>query len=143
MNEIDLSRFVITHKNQYADALNEIRNGEKRTHWMWYIFPQIHSLGSSSTAEFYAIKNLNEAKAFLEDSYLGKNLREISEALLSQQTNDVNQIFDYPDNLKLHSSMTLFSLVAEENSVFHKVLDKFFDSKLDQNTLNILNEDNK
>lgn len=134
----DISRFVSAQKRDYLQALSEIKAGHKRSHWMWYIFPQIDGLGYSSMAQFYAIKDLDEAKAFLNDMYLGKNLREISEALLNLECSDPGVVMGYPDDLKLCSSMTLFSLVAEENSVFSKVLDKFYGGKPDRATLRIL-----
>lgn len=134
----DISRFVSAQKRDYLQALSEIKAGHKRSHWIWYIFPQIDGLGYSSMAQFYAIKDLDEAKAFLNDTYLGKNLREISEALLNLECSDPGVVMGYPDDLKLCSSMTLFSLVAEENSVFSKVLDKFYGGKPDRATLRIL-----
>ncbi len=135
----DLSRFTEAHKHDYERALREIRNGRKETHWMWYIFPQIHGLGDSSMSLFYAIRNLDEAAAFLADPYLGMNLREISEALLTLETNRPQDVFYWPDDMKLRSCMTLFSLVdKEENSVFSRVLDKYFGGKQDSKTLEIL-----
>ena len=134
----DLSRFTQVHKESYRSALKEIQNGKKMTHWMWYIFPQIRGLGRSSTSQYYAILNLDEAKAFLNDPYLGENLIEISYALLNLKEDNPTMIFGKPDDKKLKSSMTLFASISEDNSVFHKVLDKYFDGKMDKRTLTIL-----
>ena len=134
----DLERFVSAQKRDYLTALGEIRQGRKRSHWMWYIFPQLKGLGMSSTSYFYGIENLDEAKAFLNDPYLGKNLMEISEALLSLNTGDARSVMGSPDDLKLRSSMTLFSLAAPENPVFKKVLEKYYHGIQDPATLRIL-----
>ncbi len=136
--EIDLSRFTKAHKIAYPTALKEIRRGKKRSHWMWYIFPQIRGLGRSEMAQEYAIRSLKEAAAFLEDPVLGGNLREISGALLKLKTEDASEVFGYPDDLKLRSCMTLFSLVSEKNSVFRQVLDKYFHGEPDRRTLELL-----
>ena len=139
MNQtIDLSRFTEAHKQHYKDALKEIENGHKTTHWMWYIFPQIAGLGHSSTAQFYAIKNLDEAAAFYRDSYLGCNLLTICHALMALDTNNATEVFGKPDDKKLKSSMTLFSLVTDADPVFQNVLDKYFCGKQDNRTLKIL-----
>jgi len=134
----DLSRFENAHRKDYSRALREIKNGRKTTHWMWYIFPQIHGLGFSSTAQFYAIKNLDEAVAFLNDPYLGGNLIEISNALLTLDTNNATQVFGFPDDLKLKSSMTLFKYASNGPCVFDKVLDKYYNGTIDIQTKNIL-----
>ena len=111
------SRFTDAHRSSYQTSLSEIRSGRKKTHWMWYIFPQIQGLGYSASTQYYAIKNADEARAFLNDSYLGGNLIEISNELLKLQTNDPSSVFYTPDDLKLRSSMTLFAYV-EMNSLF-------------------------
>jgi len=134
----DLSRFTNAHHNDYDRALREIKNGRKRSHWMWYIFPQVQGLGFSSTAYFYGIRDLDEAKAFLRDPYLGGNLIEISTALLSLDTNNPTQVFGYPDDLKLKSCMTLFKFASDEPSVFDKVLDKYYNGTIDYQTKQIL-----
>ena len=134
----DLERFVSAQKRDYLTDLAEIRHGRKRSHWMWYIFPQLRGLGMSSTSYFYGIENLAEAKAFLDDPFLGKNLIEISEALLSLDNSDARSIMGSPDDLKLRSSMTLFSLAAPEEPVFKKVLEKFYLGIQDPATLRIL-----
>ena len=134
----DLRRFISAQKQDYLTALEEIRRGRKRSHWMWYIFPQLRGLGMSSTSYFYGIENLEEAKAFLDDPFLGKNLIEISEALLSLDNSDARSVMGSPDDLKLRSSMTLFSLAAPEEPVFKKVLEKFYRGVQDPATLRIL-----
>ncbi len=134
----DLRRFISAQKQDYLTALEEIRRGRKRSHWMWYIFPQLRGLGMSSTSYFYGIESLEEARAFLDDPYLGGNLREISQALLSLDTGDARSVMGSPDDLKLRSSMTLFSLAAPEEPVFKKVLEKFYRGVQDPATLRIL-----
>lgn len=132
---IDLSRFIRVQKDTYQTALKEIQNGHKISHWMWYIFPQILGLGRSSTSQFYAIQNLEEAIAFLHDPYLGSNLCEISSALLGLESNDPTEIFGRPDDMKLKSSMTLFALISEDDSIFHQVLRKYYGGRFDEQTL--------
>jgi len=135
---LDLSRFIEAYRQSYQTALREIRNGRKSSHWMWYIFPQIHGLGRSTTSQYYAIQSLEETIAFLNDAYLGGNLTEICNALLMLETNRPTEVFGRPDDLKLRSCMTLFAFVSEDNSVFYKVLEKYFDGKPDYRTLSIL-----
>jgi len=135
---IDLSRFISAHKHTYNDALSEIRNGKKKTHWMWFIFPQIAGLGRSFTAQYYEINSPEEAKAFLNDRYLGGNLIEISSALMRLETNDPTRVFGKPDDMKLRSCMTLFASVYEDGSVFHQVIDKYFSGVPDHRTIEIL-----
>ena len=137
-NVIDLSRFTRAHRRSYDTALKEIQNGRKVSHWMWYIFPQIYGLGYSETAQYYAIESLDEAAAFLQDPYLGGNLREISGTLLGLESSNATEVFGRPDDMKLRSSMTLFSLVSESDAVFQQVLYKFFSGKPDEKTLRIL-----
>lgn len=132
-----LERFMKAQEMDYAIALSEIKNGRKRSHWMWYIFPQYKGLGFSPTAQYYAIQSKKEAEEYLEHPVLGKHLMEISEALLEIKSNDANRVMGYPDDLKLRSSMTLFYLVSGEE-VFKKVLDKFFDGEIDKKTEKLL-----
>ena len=134
----DLKRFTDAQQSSFATALSEIQNGKKRSHWMWYIFPQIHGLGVTPTSQYYAIRSRQEAKDFLADPYLGGNLIKIASALLDLDTNNASHVFGFPDDLKLRSSMTLFALVSEEGSVFHKVLDKYYGGHMDSATLRIL-----
>ena len=134
----NLTRFITAQESDYATAYRELSEGRKRSHWSWYIFPQIVGLGFTPTSRYYAIKNLEEAKAFLAHPYLGKNIREISAVLLTLKSNDATAIMGYPDDLKLRSSMTLFAEAAPEEEVFRKVLDKFFGGKKDERKLEIL-----
>ena len=133
----DLSRFISSPERSFDAAFWEIKSGHKATHWMWYIFPQIAGLGFSSTARFYAISSMQEARDYYAHPVLGKRLVEISEALLALDTNDAAAVMGYPDDLKLRSSMTLF-LAASGDAVFQKVLDKFYSGKPDSKTLSIL-----
>ena len=134
----DLSRFLIAHEYDYAQALKEIRAGRKRSHWMWYIFPQIQGLGFSSTAQYYAIRDLDEAKDYLDHPVLGARLKEISSALLELEGLSASAIFGYPDDLKLRSSMTLFRLADLDCSIFKDVLDKYYDGIPDKRTVDIV-----
>ncbi len=134
----DLQRFLDAQKSDYEIALAEIRNGRKRSHWMWYIFPQIAGLGFSSMSKFYAIKDKNEAENFLAHPILGKRLIEISNALLEIDGKTANQIFGSPDDVKLKSSMTLFSALENTNPVFQKVLDRYFGGETDRRTLELV-----
>lgn len=136
---IDLQRFTSAHQENYATALKEIQRGRKQSHWMWYIFPQVEGLGYSYTSRFYAIRSLEEAKAFLQDPYLGGHLSEICNELLRLETNNATEVFGKPDDIKLCSSMTLFCLAAGSDSVFAQVLDKFFNGKQDAKTKRLLN----
>lgn len=137
-NTYPLNRFVEAHRQDYARALGEIRNGKKCSHWMWYIFPQLRSLGKSPTAEYYGISGAEEAAAFLAHPYLGANLIEISQVLLQLPGNDPVRVFGQTDARKLRSSMTLFRYVSREETVFADVLEKYFDGKADHRTINIL-----
>lgn len=135
----DLERFIEAQKSDYATALSEIKKGRKENHWMWYIFPQVLGLGYTSTSMQYAIQDLDEATAYLNHEILGKRLIEISNALLTLDTNDADKIFGGTDSLKLRSSMTLFSLLPGADPVFQSVLDKFFNGTKDDKTLQLLN----
>ena len=138
MENSKITRFIEAQKHSYQNALEEMRNGRKISHWMWYIFPQIRGLGYSSTSQYYAIQSLDEAAAFLQDPYLGRNLREICYVLFSLGTNNATDIFGKPDDRKLKSSMTLFSLVEGADTVFQDVLNKYYGGKRDYRTLKIL-----
>jgi uncharacterized protein (DUF1810 family) len=137
----DLSRFLLAQEAVYEQALSEIRSGGKRSHWMWYIFPQIDGLGFSSTAKHYAIKSLLEAKAFLEHPVLGPRLVECAEAVLSLEGRSAKEIFGSPDDLKLRSCATLFASVSPPGSVFDRLLGKYYQGKPDGKTLQLLNAD--
>ena len=133
-----LERFVKAQAYDYDTALREIRNGRKRSHWMWYIFPQLQGLGFSSTAQYYGLRDLEEAKDYYEHPVLGPRLVEISEALLTLDTGDASRVMGYPDDLKLRSCMTLFELAAPEQPVFGRVLEKFYAGRRDDLTLRLL-----
>ncbi len=125
----DLSRFLKAQEQDYEQALREIRSGRKRSHWMWYIFPQIQGLGFSPTAQYYAIRDLQEARDYLAHPVLGARLKEISSALLDLNGLSASEIFGYPDDLKLRSSMTLFRMADLNEPVFLEVLEKYYDGK--------------
>jgi uncharacterized protein (DUF1810 family) len=135
----NLTRFLEAQEHVFARALQEIRNGRKTSHWIWYIFPQISGLGISDISRFYAIRDMAEAKQYLDHPVLGQRLVEISSALLNLETNDPAVVFGDIDSLKLKSSMTLFSLLENTSPVFQKVLDKYFGGKKDMNTIRIMN----
>ena len=135
----NLLRFLEAQKDVYEIALKEIKNGRKTSHWMWFIFPQIKGLGQSETSKYYAIKNKTEARDYLHHEILGSRLVEISNALLMLQTNNSINVFGHIDSIKLKSSMTLFSLIENENPVFQKVLDKYFNGEKDENTIHLFN----
>ena len=137
----NLERFKQAQEDSYRQALQEIRGGRKRSHWMWYIFPQLLGLGYSPTSLYYAIRDLDEAEAFLRNPYLGGNLLEICRALLALHTDDATAVFGKPDDMKLRSSMTLFSLVDGCDPVFREVLDKYFGGKRDFRTLELLGKE--
>ncbi len=139
MKDFDLDRFVKAQERDYNTALAEIKNGRKESHWIWYIFPQIKGLGHSGTAQYYSIQNADEAEAYLNNEYLHNNLIEISNELLKLKSNDILSIMGFPDNLKLCSSMTLFHLVEPDEEIFKKVLDKYYNGKLDENTIRLYN----
>jgi uncharacterized protein (DUF1810 family) len=133
-----MERFITAQQHDYETALSEIKKGRKRSHWMWYIFPQIAGLGFSETSKFYALKNLQEAEQYLHDPILGPRLIEISAALLQLETNNSNAVFGSPDDRKLQSSMTLFSAVKNSDPVFQLVLDKYFNGEKDKHTLALI-----
>jgi uncharacterized protein (DUF1810 family) len=133
-----LQRFVEAQQAVYDTALAELRNGCKRTHWMWFIFPQIDGLGSSQTASHYAIRTLGEAKAYLRHPVLGPRLKECTNILLGLQGLSVSDVFGYPDDLKFCSSMTLFEFVAPEDAPFRKAIHKYCAGQRDELTLAIL-----
>ena len=118
----DLQRFVSAQDRDYKTALAEIQSGHKYAHWIWYIFPQIAGLGQSSTSKYYAIRDLAEAREYMNEPILRERLIHISEALLGLDNNDAEDVMGWPDDMKLRSSMTLFSVATPEESVFQKVL---------------------
>ena len=138
MDKYNLERFVDRQKDSYDTAYKELSQGMKQSHWMWWIFPQIIGLGITSISKEYSIKSIEEARAFLDHPYLGKNLKEICKVLLDTKSNDASYVMGYPDDLKLCSSMTLFIEADPEEKLFQQVLDKFFNGRKDSRTLDIL-----
>jgi uncharacterized protein (DUF1810 family) len=132
----DLGRFVAAQDDTYSQALAELRSGRKRSHWMWFVFPQVDGLGFSAATKRYAIKSGAEARAYLAHPVLGARLRECAEAVLAIEGRTAFQVFGSPDNMKLRSSMTLFAVVAD--SVFEAVLAKYFEGERDAATLELL-----
>ena len=130
----NLERFVEAQKSEYDVALREIREGCKRSHWIWFVFPQMASLGFSYNARFYGISCIDEARAYLAHPILGKRLRQITEALLQHKDKDVLSILGAIDTLKVCSCMTLFDVVSPDN-VFRQVLETFYEDKRDAQTL--------
>ena len=140
MDIYSLNRFIEAQERAYLVALDEVKCGMKRSHWMWFIFPQLRGLGKSSMAYTYGIAGLDEARAYLAHPILSARLIEICEALLEQKTKKSKDIFGYVDAMKLRSSMTLFILVSEDDSVFHKVLNQFYNGQMDERTIELINK---
>ena len=134
----DITRFIKAQERTHASALRELKNGYKSSHWSWWEIPQIAGLGKTNISQQYAISDLGEAKAFLENATLRAHLLEICEALLSLETSDARRVMGSPDDLKLRSCMTLFSEADPECAQFRKVLDKFYGGRKDYRTLSIL-----
>ena len=142
MNDpFNLRRFVDAQAAVYQQALAEIRAGHKRSHWMWFIFPQLAGLGSSPMSEHFAISSRAEGEAYLAHPVLGARLRECSSALLALRVRSASEVFGHPDDLKLRSSMTLFAWVAEPRSIFEHVLDTLFGGERDAITVRLLEGD--
>jgi len=137
-DRFNLARFVEAQEGHYDQALAEIRGGRKRTHWMWFVFPQIDGLGFSSTSRRYAITSLDEATAYLDHPILGPRLVECADALIHLEGRSAAEIFGSPDDLKLRSCATLFACVAPAGSVFDRILAKFFGGGRDRRTLDLL-----
>jgi uncharacterized protein (DUF1810 family) len=133
-----LSRFVQAQQDDFKTALAEIRSGQKRTHWMWYIFPQLDGLAFSPTSKHYGIKSLNEATAYLEHTVLGPRLLQCAEAALGVEGRSATEVFGSPDDLKLRSCATLFACVSPPGSVFHRLLEKYYGGEADRKTLQLL-----
>ena len=136
---IYLNKFLEAQKDTFELALSEIKNRKKESHWMWYVFPQIQGLGQSEISKFYSLGTIDEAKGYLAHPILGARLIEISTLLLHLNENDSYEIFGYPDNLKLKSCMTLFSLaVNDEILIFNEILIKYFGNEKCNETLLII-----
>lgn len=134
----NLKRFLDAQKNTFQNAFHEIKNGKKVSHWMWFIFPQIAGLGFSETSKLYAIKNLDEAELYLKHPILGTRLISISNLLLEVKGKSAYQIFGSPDDMKLKSSLTLFTLIKDANPVFKQVLNQYFDGEMDEKTIRLI-----
>ncbi len=135
-----LTRFVEVQEKMYPIAMKEIQNGQKETHWMWYIFPQLRGLGMSAMAHIYGLSGLEDAKAYLEHPWLSGRLYELCVALLHHKDKTACEIFGHIDAMKLCSSMTLFALTSEEYTIFDEIIDVFFDGKMDLLTLEMVNK---
>jgi uncharacterized protein (DUF1810 family) len=131
----DLKRFVDAQQPVYGDVVDELRGGRKRSHWMWFVFPQLRGLGGSAMAVRFGIGSLDEARAYLGHELLGPRLRECARLVTAVQGRSIGQIFGSPDDLKLCSSMTLFAHATEDNQDFVAVLDKYYDGREDRLTL--------
>jgi uncharacterized protein (DUF1810 family) len=134
----NLNRFLEAQADDYEQALAEIRRGRKESHWMWYVFPQFAGLGFSATSQRYAIKSRAEAEAYLAHPVLGTRLRECAEVALRVEGKTAHQIFGSPDDMKLKSCATLFAAVSPDQSVFHQLLDRYYDGQRDARTLELL-----
>jgi uncharacterized protein (DUF1810 family) len=137
-DKFDLQRFIGAQEGVYANVISELKAGQKRTHWMWFIFPQIDGLGMSPTSKYYALRSLDEAQAYLEHPLLGSRLIECSKVILELQGLSALHILGHPDDLKLRSSMTLFSRLDSAETVFELVLAKYFGGEPDVQTLQML-----
>lgn len=140
MSAPPLQRYIDAQNESYDSALAEIKRGRKQGHWMWYVFPQIKGLGLSSTSAHYGIQNFEEASNYLKNSLLNKRLIEISKAVFQLEHTTAHQIFGSPDDKKLRSSMTLFSMVPNSGPIFKDVLKKFFNGQYDVLTLDLIEE---
>lgn len=134
----DLQRFVDAQQSVYAQVCDELRDGRKRSHWMWFVFPQIRGLGSSAMAQRFALASLAEAQAYLRHPLLGERLRETTQLVNLIDGRSIREIFGYPDDLKFRSSMTLFAQATTDNEVFMEALRKYFDGQADPETLRLL-----
>jgi len=134
----DLERFLAAQAPIYEEIIRELKAGRKRTHWMWFIFPQFDGLGHSSTAKHFAIKSLAEAFAYIDHPVLGRRLLECSRLVGAVEGRSVSDIFGFPDNMKFRSSMTLFAQAGKERDVFEGLIAKYFAGEPDQATLDII-----
>jgi uncharacterized protein (DUF1810 family) len=139
-NPFQLNRFIQAQDKMYDSVLEELREGQKQSHWMWYIFPQIDGLALSATSKYYAIKSIEEAQRYLHHPVLGMRLVECAKTVLAIEGRSISQIFGYPDDIKLKSSMSLFGYVAAPHSVFIRSLDKYFNGERDDKTLRLLDK---
>jgi uncharacterized protein (DUF1810 family) len=138
MDKYNLNRFIEAQMATYEGAMLELARGRKESHWIWYIFPQIEGLGKSDIAKLYSIKSLEEGRAYLKHPLLGPRLTEACEILLSLNDVSMDEVMGFPDDLKLLSSMTLFEVLSDSNSIFTKMIEFYFDDERDENTLEII-----
>lgn len=136
----DLARFIDAQRGSYDQALRELTAGHKRSHWMWFIFPQLAGLGSSSMAQRYAISALAEARAYLQHSMLGERLRTCTAAVNAVSGRSAHQIFGAPDDIKFRSSMTLFAAADPGEAAFRTALERYYDGQADPRTLELLGQ---
>jgi len=136
----DLQRFVVEQDRVYGSVIDELRSGRKRSHWIWFVFPQVRGLGHSAMAHRYGISSLDEARAYLAHELLGPRLRECARLVAHIGGRSADDIFGWPDNLKVRSSMTLFARATDDNADFRAVLDKFYDGEDDPATVELLSE---
>jgi uncharacterized protein (DUF1810 family) len=134
----DLNRFLRAQEATFESACEELRRGQKTGHWMWFIFPQMIGLGSTETSRYYGITSLDEATEYLRHPILGERLRMASELVALLKEGSIHQVFPYPDDLKLRSSMTLFAQAASDDQIFMHVIDRHFDGELDGRTLRLI-----
>jgi uncharacterized protein (DUF1810 family) len=137
-DQYDLQRFVDAQNPLYAEVCAELANGRKRSHWMWFVFPQIRGLGSSAMAQRFAISSLAEAQAYIRHAVLGERLRETTRLVNRVEGRSIEDIFGYPDYLKFRSSMSLFARATDDHQVFDDALHKYFHGEADPDTLRLL-----
>ena len=137
-DQYDLQRFVDAQNPLYAEVCAELANGRKRSHWMWFVFPQIRGLGSSAMAQRFAISSLAEAQAYIRHAVLGERLRETTRLVNRVEGRSIEDIFGYPDYLKFRSSMSLFARATDDHQVFDDALRKYFNGEADPDTLRLL-----
>ena len=140
MDQYNLNRFIEAQMVTYEGAMLELARGRKDSHWVWYIFPQIEGLGNSDTIKLYAIKSLEEGRAYLKHPVLGPRLIKACEILLSLKDASMDEVMGFPDDLKLLSSMTLFEALADSNSIFTKIIEFYFEDERDEISLKLIKE---
>ena len=140
MDQYNLNRFIEAQMATYEGVILELARGRKESHWIWYIFPQIDGLGRSDIAKLYSIKSLEEGKAYLEHPVLGPRLIKACEILLSLKDASIDEVMGFPDNLKLQSSMTLFEVLSDSNSIFTNMIEFYFDDERDEISLKLIKE---
>jgi len=140
MDQYNLNRFIEAQMVIYEGAMLELARGRKDSHWVWYIFPQIEGLGNSDTIKLYAIKSLEEGRAYLKHPVLGPRLIKACEILLSLKDASMNDVMGFPDDLKLLSSMTLFEALSDSNSIFTNMIEFYFDDERDEISLKLIKE---